>query len=228
MPVVFHPFRTALIPLTLAICLVATGCRTPGDQCERALALMRAEIVDVENKYAELQSKYESTAAELSEYTGQPVDMTFIDNPAFIHEGMYPGDPVVIDGEVYYEDAAPGEVINETAPGNQASPTLIAPADQSNATGSGVKPAPRASSPRLPQATPPPAGSGDLPLPGEGDDGAFNLQLEPPRQSRQSIPSTSAEFRKTHRPVDRSVGSPNRNSGHKTSTDPKAMTAFVC
>lgn len=214
MPVVFHPFRTALIPLALAICLFAGGCRTPGDQCERALALMRAEIVDVENKYAQLQSKYESTAAELSEYTGQPVDMTFIDDPTISDDSLYLGDPVLIDGETYYEGAAPGEMIYDSAPGYQSSPTLIAPADPSNVIGSGVEPAPRASSPRLPQATPPPSGSGDLPLPGEGDEGAFNLQLESPSQSRQSIPTTSAGYRRTSRPLTEVVV-------HRTATRPQ-------
>ena len=84
--------------------LISLGCNAD-PRCRRETALMRAEILDIEDKYAALKSKYESTALLLHEYTGQPIDQTLYGATSNYHdvilsEEIIPGGEIVTGGEI--------------------------------------------------------------------------------------------------------------------------------
>ena len=58
--------RQAEIYFLLCLCLgLSSGCRsTPDASCERAIALLRAENIDLENRFYELEARYQSMLAQ--------------------------------------------------------------------------------------------------------------------------------------------------------------------
>lgn len=83
--------------ILVTACVTLAGCRTsPNDRCERAIALLRAEKIDLEDRYYQLESRYES----LLDKTGQ-VDEGFV--PRQFQGYSYP-----VDGMPYqYIDSNP-------------------------------------------------------------------------------------------------------------------------
>lgn len=100
----FFPNSTALSCALIAISLVSIGCNSD-PSARREIGLLRAEIIDLEDNYALLKSKYEQKAGQLSSYTGEPVDMTGIPT------NMYPQ-------EVYIEDQGIDGTLYQGQPSN--------------------------------------------------------------------------------------------------------------
>lgn len=85
--------------------LISIGCNAD-PSCRRETALMRAEILDIEDKYAALKSKYESTALALHQYTGQPIDQTMYSatsnyHDVILNEEIISGGEIITDGGAY-------------------------------------------------------------------------------------------------------------------------------
>ena len=99
----FVSSNLAIIAIGLLAVVICIGCNADPN-CRREIALLRSEILDLEDQNAILRSRYQGAATELSTHTGQPVDMTGLGG-----HGSY--DSVVI------EDVAPGTVIYDSYPG---------------------------------------------------------------------------------------------------------------
>jgi len=69
---------------------------------------MRAEILDIEDKYAALKSKYESTALLLHQYTGQPIDQTIYGATSNYHDVIL-NEEIISEGEII----TAGEIITD-------------------------------------------------------------------------------------------------------------------
>ncbi|MEL7497605.1 MAG: hypothetical protein AAFN77_08340 [Planctomycetota bacterium] len=169
----------------LMFTVMALGCNADPN-CRRETALLRAEILDLEDRNAILRARYEKTATELATYNGQPIDMTDIVSPGdyanvVIEEVGAPfGSEVVYPGEIIYS----GEVITGESHRANSNPVVAQP--QNGGLGQKVESVPVESVPqtrqpsiinrrpvqsrqpeRLPTAAPNPAGeaNGRLPLP---------------------------------------------------------------
>ena len=118
---------------------VFCGCRsTTSLQCERETALLRAEILDLEDKYYALKSNYQSSITGSSQtiHTGGVIGSGIVSSPVYVEsvqgyggapmivgDGVIYGDPVyggvmqdqIIQGDVIYEDQmVPGTVVPQT------------------------------------------------------------------------------------------------------------------
>ncbi len=89
--------RQLLIALCFGFLIISIGCNAD-PRCRRETALMRAEILDIEDKYAALKSKYESTALRLHEYTGEPIDQTLYSSTSNYHDVIL-NEEIISDGE---------------------------------------------------------------------------------------------------------------------------------
>ncbi len=80
------------IPILLLFSCVLCGCKSD-PLARRETSLLRAEILDLEDQYYEMKSKYESTLRQLRECRGEPIDQ--------------------MDSDIIYEDYTPmdGEII---------------------------------------------------------------------------------------------------------------------
>ena len=101
-------FFTYSLLLCGTLLMAASGCRSTSIQCERETALLRAEILDLEDKYYALKSQYER---------GVMGGTTGIVTNNVIGSGVIEGTPVVVDswpvdGDVVYED----QIIHGGAP----------------------------------------------------------------------------------------------------------------
>ena len=67
--------RRLVVAFGFCFLLISIGCNAD-PSCRRETALLRAEILDIEDKYAVLQSQYESTASQLHQFNGVPIDQT--------------------------------------------------------------------------------------------------------------------------------------------------------
>jgi len=99
-------FSTTFILPAMALLILATGCRnTTTMRCERETALLRAEILDLEDKYYALQSQYRS---------GMQGGSAVVTS-GMIGSGVIQGSPVVVSGSQMVVDSYPvqGDVIYE-------------------------------------------------------------------------------------------------------------------
>lgn len=176
----FVPNNLAIFAIGLLTVVISFGCNADPN-CRREIALMRSEILDLEDQNALLRSRYENAATELSTYTGQPVDLTGLgptgNFQSVVIEDFASGTNEIIPGEIYsdpYVDryatpdaayAAPDGIIIEDFPATAApemSPTDAAPLPS---------PTPATRQPRLdpsnlPMAKPPAINpANQLPLP---------------------------------------------------------------
>lgn len=95
---VFHHYGVAtrlMLLTTVLFGCFAAGCNSD-PRYRRESALMRAEILDIEDKYAALKSKYESQAIRLHELTGEPVDITSYSMSTNYHDNVI-GDGIIIE-----------------------------------------------------------------------------------------------------------------------------------
>ncbi len=113
-------FLTTL--LLLSVPLVLSGCRSNTTlRCERETALLRAEILDLEDKYYALKSQYESEIGS----TGNVV------TSGIVGSGIISSSPVIMDsspilqGDVIYED----QIIDGTVVPGTVVPTTVVPTD---------------------------------------------------------------------------------------------------
>ena len=101
--------RRLLTAAGFCFVVISLGCNAD-PSCRRETALLRAEILDIEDKYAVLQSKYESTASELHQYNGVPIDQTMYGTPSNYH-GVVLNQEIISSGEVITNNGAyPGYV----------------------------------------------------------------------------------------------------------------------
>ena len=110
--------RQLAIAFGFCFVLISIGCNAD-PSCRRETALLRAEILDIEDKYAVLQSKYESTATELHHFNGQPIDQTMYGATSNYHNVIL-NEEIISNGEIitdhgsypgYVESYPTGEVI---------------------------------------------------------------------------------------------------------------------
>jgi hypothetical protein len=139
-------FTTSILLFGLLL-VTAPGCQNPSLQCRRETALLRAEILDLEDKYYALKSQHESGMISDGSYVtngvvtdgiiengivvgnqvmGAPIasdSYPMIEGDIIYEDQMLPGSPSVLQapmaGEVYYE--------NQTMPGIQTLPTPAEP-----------------------------------------------------------------------------------------------------
>ena len=88
------------------VAVLTCGCRsnTTSLQCERETALLRAEILDLEDKYYALKSQYESSPIAGS---------TTVTNAGYVGSGVITSQaaPVYVDSQTYGTPMVHGEVI---------------------------------------------------------------------------------------------------------------------
>jgi hypothetical protein len=131
---------------------------------------MRAEILDIEDKYAALRSKYEANAIRLHELTGEPIDQTIYSQPSNYQDIVLEDE--YLDGMIIDEGYASGApIVDESGLMLSAPQTIVQP-------GSGGIIMPAESVPSvMPQRS-----SDSLPLPGDapgqtGDSTDFKLNV---------------------------------------------------
>ena len=122
---------------------VACGCRSQTSlQCQRETALLRAEILDLEDKYYALKSQYRDSITDGSQVvnTGGVIGSGVVTSPVYIDSSQgYPTPVIMGDGVVYGEPVyggvmqqqiIQGDVIYEDQmmPGTAVPPTLMQPA----------------------------------------------------------------------------------------------------
>ncbi|MDB4778047.1 hypothetical protein OAG68_01165 [bacterium] len=105
--------------IILLLSIVCAGCKTISPQSEREFALMRAEILDLENLYGDLKSKHRRALADLASCKGEPVtdyrpefDSAYYSGEQIIGSGIiHTGTPDCCAdcGELYYQ----GEVYHQ-------------------------------------------------------------------------------------------------------------------
>lgn len=97
--------------LVTLFCLLATGCNSDL-RCRRETALLRAEYLDLEDKYYQLKSERDSVLSDLG---GGP----YYAESEIIYEGdVAYGDGLIYEGEVIFEGPAPS--METTVPANIA------------------------------------------------------------------------------------------------------------
>jgi len=108
--------RQLLAAIGVCFVVISIGCNAD-PSCRRETALLRAEILDIEDKYAVLQSKYESTATELHQYTGAPIDQTMYGATSNYHDVIL-NQEIISHGEIIADNGSyPGYV--ESYPSEQ-------------------------------------------------------------------------------------------------------------
>jgi hypothetical protein len=210
----FCAVRALLLCVGIAPLLASIGCRSTESQCRRETALMRAEILDIEDKYAALKSKYESNAIRLHELTGEPIDATVYSQQSNYHDVILNeqiiGDEIISSGngmgEIVIEDGyssgapifvyesglpltGPQTIVQPGIPMSSGQ-TLITP-NMPSTSGEIIAPA-NGGTPTSPRISP-----DALPLPGDtktqpNDSGEFRLQVPGLDRFRRSTPALSA------------------------------------
>jgi hypothetical protein len=94
------------VTLFILICLAAVGCRSD-NRCSRETALLRAEILDLEDKYYLLKSEHEVAVSELNGFKGISDDV-FYDDP-IIYETELPNATMNYSGSPSSVVGLPGE-----------------------------------------------------------------------------------------------------------------------
>ena len=89
--------------LVTLLCLVAIGCNAD-PHCRRETALLRAEYLDLEDKYYQLKAKHESSKCE--PYCGEG---------QIIYQGDAGTDDIIYEGEVIYETPSNGDAPSESS-----------------------------------------------------------------------------------------------------------------
>lgn len=108
------------VTLAILLCLLAVGCRSDA-RCLRETALLRAEILDLEDKYYLLKSNHEAAVGELRGLRGQSSELgeTYYQDD---YSEVMPGE-VIYDGMIYESDpyeTAPYETeLYQTTPSGQ-------------------------------------------------------------------------------------------------------------
>ena len=97
--------RQLLAMVCIGFVLISIGCNAD-PSCRRETALMRAEILDIEDKYVALQSKYESTALRLHEFTGEPIDQTLYGATSNYHDVIL-SEEIISNGAAYPTQVGP-------------------------------------------------------------------------------------------------------------------------
>lgn len=110
--------------LVILLCLLAFGCRSK-PRVNRQTALLRAEFLDLEDKYYLLKSKYEGVMSQLGE-------------DGLVGDAYYDGD-IIYEGDVILDNFAPIE-------GQQYGDNGIAPSDPSINSPNGASSTPGTSS----------------------------------------------------------------------------------
>ena len=101
--------RRLLTAVGFCFVVISLGCNAD-PSCRRETALLRAEILDIEDKYAVLQSQYESTASELHQYNGAPIDQTMYGTSSNYHDVIL-NQEIISNGEIITDHGAyPGYV----------------------------------------------------------------------------------------------------------------------
>ena len=90
--------RRLMVAFGICFVLTSIGCNAD-PSCRRETALLRAEILDIEDKYAVLQSRYESTATELHQFTGAPIDQTMY-GASSNYQGVILNEQVISNGQI--------------------------------------------------------------------------------------------------------------------------------
>jgi len=112
-------FLTTYIVLIAAALLCSSGCRSNNTsvQCERETALLRAEILDLEDKYYALKNQYESSpngriGVATSGVVGSGVVSAggIVSSPVYVESAPFVGTPQVVQGEIYQGGVYPGEI----------------------------------------------------------------------------------------------------------------------
>jgi hypothetical protein len=85
----------------ICLCVVALGCNSD-PRCRRETALLRAEILDIEDKYYLLKSERDAALAKLNIYQGG--SETFVADNEIYGDPIYSSDgPFINDGQIIYE-----------------------------------------------------------------------------------------------------------------------------
>lgn len=125
-------FFTNYIVLIVAALLCVSGCRSNNTtlQCQRETALLRAEILDLEDKYYALKNQYESSVGQAGSIasTGGVVGSGVVTagaiaSPTYIQSAPFVGSPQIIEGQVIQGEVYQGDVIYE----DQYAPQTILP-----------------------------------------------------------------------------------------------------
>ena len=201
--------------------LISLGCNAD-PRCRRETALMRAEILDIEDKYAALQSKYESTALLLHQYTGQPIDQTIYGATSNYHDVIL-SEEIISNGEITTGDGIyqpniesyqpgtvvygtpvqsysdqPGIIIDDLGPQlNAPAGTLVQPSQNFNLPAEGnIRELDSAPDLRSAPKAPSNPSQESLPLPGDArnrpDHGADDFELNLARTNRRTVPARQA------------------------------------
>ena len=198
--------RRLLCSIGFCFMLISLGCNAD-PRCRRETALMRAEILDIEDKYAALKSKYESTALLLQQFTGQPIDQTVYGatsnyHDVILNEEIISGGEIITDSGSYpsyqpetviygtpvqnYSDQ-PGIIINELGPQLNAPQSVVEPAQSFDlpADANLINESINRGNPELRFVPQPPSSPSQekLPLPGN----ARNRRTVPARQASATL-----------------------------------------
>ena len=103
----------ALLFVTLVFGALFTGCTSTGPRAQREIALLRAEILDLEDQFYWMKSQYESANRELQMCNGVPVDGSYLGST--IIEGEYI-DGGFVEGEYVEGEYIEGEIIDYGSP----------------------------------------------------------------------------------------------------------------
>ena len=101
--------RTALL-LTF-ILLAASGCRAISPNAEREIALLRSEILDLEDQYYSLRSQRDTAVTQLRDCQGANFDASQFPNTQIAYP-QYAGDVIYESSPIVYEDQSYGQVIS--------------------------------------------------------------------------------------------------------------------
>lgn len=212
--------RRLLAAIGFCFVVISLGCNAD-PSCRRETALLRAEILDIEDKYAVLQSRYESTATELHQYTGAPIDQTMYGATSNYHDvilnqeiisdnGAYPGyvesypsEQVIYGNSVQSYPLGTGIIVEGPAVqlGSPYSQEIIAAPSQGFGTpvDGGIINESHGEGVLVPNESPfqaPPQNENSLPLPSDTRNRRGvrpdDFELELPGQNRRSIPALQA------------------------------------
>ena len=101
------------------ICLLAVGCRSDL-RCQRETALLRAEILDLEDKYYALKSQSDSGGEPYYEGTVYEGDVVY--EGEVFQDGMVYPEETIYEGEVIYQGIPIEGGVFENAPMSQSNP----------------------------------------------------------------------------------------------------------
>lgn len=83
--------------ILLLLCVIFAGCKTISPQSDREIALMRAEILDLESLYGDLKSRHRRALSELATCKGEPVS----DYRPEFDETYYHGEQIIGSGIIH-------------------------------------------------------------------------------------------------------------------------------